>query len=820
MKKIAIQFIFALFTPVLFAQNAPPCWYTENWDWTDPAEQNWYAYVNTFGGGLSPQAMGSPFVNPTANSDIYNIVEAGDFQKSQGWVLLYKNFGCSGNPVDGNVPYFFLYNRYTAVVRMFFKNYADESYHEAQVILKWLGNVDNTGLLAIGNKYTPPVKAYPGHAVGEQMMNYVQDYYSEGAWFTTEFPVSFDQNTNAEMDSDLLIEVFNVALSTLDLDGNLEFQTKSAGQKDSEALVPTVNGDEKSFLVDAKEFLGKVPKSADIKSFYDNFDNGISDIDSTIDNRFTNGMHDLADQFLDHTSDIKGFLIGASQTAVGLSSGIDVALSVLSFFTGKAASTTPAPAVFQPTLSSGSLTLSGTLTTKTNGTAVQMQLPGTNHFSAGNQNIQYVGKPIYDCPLGNLALEEIPQISYREYLDHFGDVFVDYVFSNEGSATDETTGAYIKSRSYKLFDNIKLALNAAARLRVDTILVGFMGISDLPAYDIKNYQTGDNWNTVNNADAFINNHTNFPFSAQFVGPAAPDHVEALSNGLYQLYSRDTISHRHSFGTSLVDLAHFRGATFKVPASTQIFLKVVAILRPIDEDAVQTPVLWSCTYEIPEDKLVPAGPPLGSLSSPQQVAMAVNYPSFPFTFEQMWRADGDLHIHNEVVQEAAELRNTIVTGPEAYIDPILGPVELDARIKISMQPGTRVMSYPNLFRARIVPDNSIAHGTSGGSVNTYFQECANQYRNAVFGNEEAGENTNELLVFPNPTDGCFTIRWKVSQGESIVITNIMGEVIYSLKIDDKEGQANVDFSKFASGLYVVKTTGLASDSKFVKLILEQ
>jgi hypothetical protein len=817
--KYLFYFLLTLSSLSAMAQTTEvPCWYTEDWDWTNSSAENWYAYVNTQGGGLTPQAMGSPFVNPTVNSDIYSIVEAGDFLKAQGWVLLYKNFGCSGNPVDGNVPYFFLYNRYTSVVRLFFKNYSVGSFQQAQVILKWLSGVDNTGLLAIGNKYAPPISAYPEHSIDEQMMNYVQDYYSLGAWFTTEFPVSFDHNTSTDMDSDLLIEVFNVVSSTLELDGNIEFQTKSAGQKDSEALVPTVNGDENSFLVEAKEFLGKVPKSTDIKSFYNNLDKGITDIDSTINNRFTDGMHDLADKFLDNTSGLKGFLIGASETAVGLSSGIDIALSVLSFFTGKATDTTPTPTVFQPTLSSGSLTLSGTLTTKTNGTAVQMQLPGTNHFIGGTENLQYVGKPIYDCPLGNLALEEIPKIAFRDYLDHFGDVLVDYPFSNEGSATDETTEAFIKSRSYTLYDDIKLALNAASRLRIDTVLVGFMGISDLPAYDIKKYKIGDTWSAVNNADAFVNNHIDFPFVAQFVTPAAPDHVEALSNGLYQLYTQDTANHQHSFGTSLVDLAHFRGATFKVPRSTKIYLKVVAILRPVDEDAVQTPVLWSCTYEVPEDKLVQVGPMLGPLNSPQQIAFASNYPSYPYTFEQWWRTDGDLHIHNEVVQTAAELRNVIVTGPEAYLDPILGPISLDARIRISMRPGTSVKSYPNLFRARIVPNNSIAHGTNGGTVNTYFQECANEYRNARFENEVTPGNLNYLDVFPNPTDGVFTINWKATRAESITITNVMGEVVQSIKIIDKEGNAKVDLSKFASGVYIVRLGGLVDSFKSVRLIL--
>ncbi len=813
-----------------------PCWYTEDWDWTDPSEENWYAYVNTFGGGLSPQALASPFSNPSSSIDIHNIIEANDYLPSQGWVLLLKNFGCPGVPVDGNMPYFFLYNRYTAVVRLFFKSYNNENYHEAQFISKWLDENENTGLFALCNKYALPVDNYPLQDNSEKLLYYIQEYYSNGAWFTTEFPVAFDSNTSLDSSPDLLFKINNIDVSSLELDGDISFTTKSAGVKEAETVPSTTSGDIQELLVEGKEFVGKVPKSEDIKKFYENLDKGIHTIDSTVHSGFTHELHYLADQFQENTSGLKGFLIGLSQTAVGISAGLDVALSVLSFFTGKSTSTDPAVNSFQPTMSSGTLTLSGTLTSTTNAMAVQMQLPGTNHNTGIDGAVQYIGKPIYDCPLGNIALEAIPEIEYTHYLDRFADIAVHYP-ADEASyfySEDEVTGAYIKSKSFRLKSDVEIALNAAARLRVDTILVGFVGEIQSPAYSILRYLDGDDLYNLEHPDAFVDYTINMPHHEQFLGEGMPDLTEALLNGTYQMLSMDSVNKKHTFGTQLMGLDVFRGTSFNVPLGTKLFLKVAAILRPIDEDAVQTPVLWSCTYEVTEDKIVlaPGGVDFYALSgadpgsdnpgiSENMLMQAEEYlpPAYPTSFEQYFISNGDLYIHDQVVNSMDVERHYIRSGNHALIDANAGGISWKAHVRIKLEPGFKAQSAHNLFNARIVPDASILHGTDGGDVNSYFEECALQYRSAFTSRPSEQNFSENMSIYPNPAHEMCNLNWNIKGANQLIIYNSTGSIVRLQKLLGDENSVPLLIGDLPAGLYLVQISTSAGKSYIKQLIIE-
>ena len=49
--------------------------------------------------------------------DIDDINMGEDYSPTEGWVLLKKDFGCSGGGID--YPYFILYNKYRGVIRLF-----------------------------------------------------------------------------------------------------------------------------------------------------------------------------------------------------------------------------------------------------------------------------------------------------------------------------------------------------------------------------------------------------------------------------------------------------------------------------------------------------------------------------------------------------------------------------------------------------------------------------------------------------------------------------------------------------------------------------
>jgi hypothetical protein len=60
------------------------------------------------------------------------------------------------------------------------------------------------------------------------------------------------------------------------------------------------------------------------------------------------------------------------------------------------------------------------------------------------------------------------------------------------------------------------------------------------------------------------------------------------------------------------------------------------------------------------------------------------------------------------------------------------------------------------------------------------------------------------MYPNPVKQILTIRMDDVQNASIEVLNMEGQVIYSGELMTEQSQ--IDFSKFASGIYLVRVRG--------------
>lgn len=65
------------------------------------------------------------------------------------------------------------------------------------------------------------------------------------------------------------------------------------------------------------------------------------------------------------------------------------------------------------------------------------------------------------------------------------------------------------------------------------------------------------------------------------------------------------------------------------------------------------------------------------------------------------------------------------------------------------------------------------------------------------------SNSELHIFPNPSNGNFTIEGLPFEGVSITIYNLLGEKIYSR--NNKQTVCNIDISNFPKGMYFVKVS---------------
>ena len=79
------------------------------------------------------------------------------------------------------------------------------------------------------------------------------------------------------------------------------------------------------------------------------------------------------------------------------------------------------------------------------------------------------------------------------------------------------------------------------------------------------------------------------------------------------------------------------------------------------------------------------------------------------------------------------------------------------------------------------------------------------------------NTAIFNVFPNPTNGVFTINSDFDSKYTIEVRNIIGELIYTTSTTELE--KTIDLSKFGKGVYTVEIINKENIIQTEKIILE-
>ncbi len=108
------------------------------------------------------------------------------------------------------------------------------------------------------------------------------------------------------------------------------------------------------------------------------------------------------------------------------------------------------------------------------------------------------------------------------------------------------------------------------------------------------------------------------------------------------------------------------------------------------------------------------------------------------------------------------------------------------------------SYPSMF--------PLCAGTTGGyySTNDAMYIARFDITTLYIGIKEVGslEETNDILVYPNPSQSSITVKMKESKNSrKLEIYNMLGQMIYSSKITEEKTEINV--SQYRDGLYVIK-----------------
>lgn len=843
-QKFLLCLMFTLGTATARAQNPePPCWYTPSWDWTNLEVENWKGFWQ----GQDPDDdhyIDVPWNTNGTNGNVFNIADLHDYRAEQGWVLLWKDFGCANVDVPGGYPHFFLYNKFTAVVRCFF--YVPQNLDlvdEGKLEISWHQPDNNTSLLTHTNQFAKPNDVYPETGNDETAYVIISDNTGQG-WIVGEYMVNFDHhNLSDEEAHTIRFSLSNLTNSDLNATATFSFETASKSLKEANSINGTP-GDEpgvEDFEQDGKQVVSGLPEWETIEGYVEQLtdlipEGGESAPDPATFNTtivlsdFMNYINISQDEPEQEEEEQAHFFISALEGIEAAAPYVKVAFTLFDLFAGKPSEDEDGAPTFQPTVSSGSLTMTGTITTSDDALNRFIDVPGMDHQV--NTTEDYVGVPVYDCPLGNIALEEMPMVEKTTYSTVCGWWPAWYACQDPppGAPNCYTqTPISIPMDSYRITEDVVMALNKASGLSVGKLWAAFVAEENGAPGPFGGGQYGsvlDNvgWNygvttgIINSAldpAEWYDNVQDMPH--QFYNPAR----QYLENGTY-LFSRATPSLPLRYGTPMIPMDEFKNTAFNVTRGNRVCLKVAAVMLPDDVEFYEpTAVMWGVTYEITGNSMTIVGSTTDFGTNSQ----------FPFTWEQQFErlaqiVTSQLEGQDEIL-DGSELDVYIRQGDFAAFNIVadnsqvhsdLNNVNFKAESHIRMTPGFKASAAENRFRAYIERSSSYADGANAMVVNEYNLNCDEYpFRSAAYSPPGWGANPSASLMSVTPREGDLLVQNKQEQTNiHVQIFDALGKLVVNLNASNLQNNAVLNIGLLPAGLYIYRqqTTTGAEEKKFV------
>lgn len=802
MRKIIILLLTTLFFNYTFSQNCD----TDNWNWWSNNSQDNWTFVSADQGPVN--WMGSIWTGPSRNLlSINRILMSEDYTPRNGWVLIYKDFGCSGGI---NNPYFILYNKYRGKLRLFMLLYKQNFGNGGIATLRWANGNKTTALLTHGSGISRAnLNYHKGNPISTDVFTSTTDkisnsFYSD-KWFVADFDVAFDHLTpTTASDYQLSIDVSAIESSTVEMSGNLEWITEPYSPNISSTNIKTgtQNGNPfKEYLTNARKITKNIPSESDLRKIFGDQKNTLLDYQVNTSASFGNTKISERYQFimeqLAEGDDFTNFLTGISRYAPVVGKYLDVAIGAFDFFSSKP-NAGPQQVVVMPTITHGTISLTGTIRTEKPVEPIVIGLPGTNQTNAAY-------KPYYNCPLGVVGLEKEPQLSIRKWSE--ARKYYSLLKTRDANSwyVVRTSTAYDKYKSIKIDDDLKIAINAKADVELVEIKAALCG-------RIRKTVDGENpsylLTTSFTDNEFYNPSTNKKMSNPY---RYFKWTNFLNDNFYQLTSMDKDGFAE-FSTPFIDIQNFKGTSFTVREETDVYLKIFVTLKAKDAEVESTPIVFSAKY---------------SLSEPLTEVDNIDKP-FPFTEAQIRYLDIQNNSSNITMLTSSNIssgtyKNWGISNDGAtLIDAKNGNVTLNAYNEVILNPGFSATPTSN-YSVNISSEdelNIIQNNFTDPSsmVTYYFEDCntavnkvariENDYNYIGLVKEAQDLHLKEFnpVVFPNPTNGLVNVS-KLN-GDTNSLTNIevfdsMGKriLLTSTSLDIY----TVDLQEHKEGLYIVKVS---------------
>lgn len=229
-----------------------------SWDWTQCRRIDIYATSRT-----SKYQPLLPFCNN--DSPVFVDITSGDVEPSDGWRLMYRDFGTSSS--RSSEPRFILYNRYTGEVRVFlFNTNSSGSYSRALASVK----IDNAGS---SQNTIPPYQLLDFYNTKEVVapINYVNERWVYFTFFAKDYIKNIGDSKFT--DAIFVFEVYGIQDTSFDFSGGITLNAAYSNDGNSTnffskagSLLSAIGGEPTANFIRQFKNTGEVEPPEDPKS--------------------------------------------------------------------------------------------------------------------------------------------------------------------------------------------------------------------------------------------------------------------------------------------------------------------------------------------------------------------------------------------------------------------------------------------------------------------------------------------------------------------------------------------------------------------------
>jgi hypothetical protein len=818
------------------------------WNWEEPEQDpitkafrpeycnTWEANIGTTGGTVTKYPMKAPWV-AASTPFLFKIGQLQDYKKANGWELIKFDFGGTRGSIA--VPYFILYHKPTGVLRVF-AFLQGSGYQGVVFTMKHSSNDKHSpaNLSASRSLLLAPDKYISAPESEDEILTYVSFYGGEQTWAMGQFTMLFDPNTsNSAFNlSAYQIQVSGMTKSDVQITGAFQYKTAGSEKADFSFSGPTsnVSTDINSGLTtvgtEATKFLGSLTtldgKLTEVNSKADNF----ITFAAKTENKNIDIVQDLgkvSSKVLKYTGNpaLKGLLNFASEAG----SFFSLAGSIIGLFaddpTGKAS--------VVPTVSKGTITLSGTITSTAAKATINLYIPGTNQYDPGSGSTipsanlnSYL--PYYNCPLGIFNIKNTPAVKRINYPRNTALVYYGGPNSNPSEDISKPFS------SFRLVNSILPVVNAASGLKILSVKYAIAQkvlLKDVSTPYIET--TGEYINgTISNVRRY-----NFLYSQ-------------VASGVLEVYPLDPGTNGTGSDATVIVQTPFIDAAcsdsysipYNCPAPTNdspLYIRVVAELTAVDGSSGGASTYFSQDY-YPEtqssEEIKAYGNGMYGSNQPfpldalppdyTQLAAGYAYPASDYyyptrLYNQDIIKDGQLTYDDNHKSEIANRTllfaqgsNTSVKATSASnpLIPVLFHASKSIGIEgqLSVEPGSVLVISTEYASLGATGQYTCAFSPSQYAVAN--QQCSpNTTANRISDVNAATDSPvfSQLVAYPNPATNSTLIKLNVTNDDCIQQVDLLGVTGHTLWQKSfsctHSLQETVPLNNLPTGIYIVRVT---------------